>query len=194
MQKPSNNLSGGFCIVAALAILLLPLSWLLSFAAAVLFHEFCHLLTLRLLSGKWMPLSLFASGARIPIPSLSRGRELLCALAGPAGSLLLVLLHPAFPLLAFFGLAQGLYNLLPIYPLDGGRVLRCAADMLLSPNYALWLQEFLSSGCIGAILAAAFYKTLFGGWGILPMLAALTVFYTGFAGNCPCKRGRLALQ
>lgn len=194
MGKRSNSFSGGFCIMAALAILVLPLKWLMAAASAALWHEICHLLALRLLGGKWMPLGLFASGARIIMPDMSRGRELLCAFAGPAGSLMLALLHPWLPLPALFGLVQGIYNLIPIYPLDGGRALACIADELLPPVYALWLREFVAWGFIGGAITAAFYLMLFAGWGIAPLVAVFLLLGPRFAGNCPCKPGRLGLQ
>ena len=66
------------------------------------------------------------------VSGLDTKGELLCALAGPVGSLLLALLP--FPMLALCGLCQGLFNLLPIMPLDGGRVLGCILEMTL-PQY-----------------------------------------------------------
>lgn len=56
---------------------------------------------------------------------MSTGRELIAVLAGPAASLLLLSLVRVFPRVAICGLIQGIYNLLPIYPLDGGKALRC---------------------------------------------------------------------
>ena len=51
-------------------------------------------------------------------------QEWISALAGPAGSLLLGLIMPLFPGVAIIGMVQGIINLLPIYPRDGGRALR----------------------------------------------------------------------
>ena len=194
MPMQRSDISGSFCVVAAIAILLLPLKWLLACAVAAVFHESCHLLALRLLGGRWQHVAVFATGARIPIPELSRGREAVCALAGPLGGMLLLGLYPYFPLLALCALVQSLYNLLPIYPLDGGRALQCVAQMLLPPLYAQWLCEYVAYCCIGAITAIAFYATLFGEWGILPLLVVLLLFGSRFAGKFPCKRANLALQ
>ena len=69
---------------------------------------------------------------------MSPGRELICILAGPAASLLLLCLARIFPRVAICGLIQGCYNLLPIAPLDGGRALHCLLSLLEKRQFRLF--------------------------------------------------------
>lgn len=91
-------------------------------------HEVGHWLTIRLMGGRITRLCLTAAGAELTLDGawpLSYGRECVAALAGPAASLLTAELaaRGRLFLLAGLSLGQGLFNLLPILPLDGGRAL-----------------------------------------------------------------------
>lgn len=57
-------------------------------------------------------------------------KQFISILAGPAGSLSLILLGRAAPKIAIFGLLQGLLNLIPVLPLDGGRLFRLVLDWI----------------------------------------------------------------
>lgn len=124
MKSFEVQISGGFYIAAAFSVLLLPWNVLLSFAAASAVHELCHLVMLRWCKVPVYQIRLGMFGAGLSTAAVLPGQELVCAAAGPAGSLLLACFVKQFPLIALFGFVQGLFNLLPIYPLDGGRILR----------------------------------------------------------------------
>lgn len=118
-------ISPGACILAAFLLLAVPLKWLLAAWMAAIIHELCHIAAIHACGGSVCEIKVGAGGAILETASMTAGRELLCALAGPLGSLLLTLLLRHLPELAICGLIQGIYNLLPLYPLDGGRSLRC---------------------------------------------------------------------
>ena len=124
MKSYEIQISAGFYIGLALAVLMLPWKILLSFGIGALFHELCHLAALGCCGIPVRLIRIGLMGTEITTAPMFPGQELICAAAGPLGSLLLVGLSGWMPELALFGLVQGVFNMLPIYPLDGGRVVR----------------------------------------------------------------------
>ena len=118
------------CLLWAFLLLTVPLHWLLSSLAAACFHELCHYAALRLMGGKILSLQIQANGTTMEIVPLPTEKELLCALAGPMGSILLLSMVRFFPRVALCAGIQGVFNLLPLYPLDGGRAIRCGLRLL----------------------------------------------------------------
>lgn len=95
-------------------------------------HELGHWAAIRLSGGRVAQLRLTVAGAELQVVGfMGYTRELLCAAAGPAVNLVLALGAAQLGLFAFSGLnlVMGLFNLLPLGMLDGGRILSCIAGM-----------------------------------------------------------------
>ncbi len=117
--------------------------FVLSLFGCVLLHEFGHALMARQFGIETQDITLYPIGGVARLRRLPRapGAELLIALAGPAVNVAIVLalaglsflglsdlgLFPGFiELLMVANLALALFNLIPAFPMDGGRVLRAA--------------------------------------------------------------------
>jgi Zn-dependent protease len=122
---PDCTVGAGALILCAAGILLLPLRWLLALLLAGTVHELFHMAALCLLNVPIHTVHIGFRGAYISTAPMSPRQEILASAAGPAGSLVLILFLRFFPELALCGLVQGLYNLLTLYPGDGGRIQRC---------------------------------------------------------------------
>lgn len=139
----------------ALLLLLLPLRLLWGLAVNIAVHELFHILALHLLGAELLSLRLGVLGARIHATPLTPARELLCALAGPFGGICVMLLGRWMPAAAFCAAFHTAWNLLPVYPSDGGRALRCALKLLLptlwAERLACWVQWVVLAGllCLG---------------------------------------------
>lgn len=167
-----SRISGGFLLGLALMMLVLPLPWLLSAVAAAAFHELCHYLAIRVCCGKHSELSLYAAGARMTMPPMSRSREAICALAGPLGGLCLLLFARWIPRVALCAAFQSFFNLMPVYPLDGGRALQSLLSIVCSPPVCRFLCSLVAAICRAAICLLALYGTFRLHLGILPILLA----------------------
>lgn len=173
MAADRQILSGGLCIMLAFALLLLPIQWLLSMIAAAAFHELCHFLAIYYFSGKCSEVKLYSFAAKINLPSMSRGREVMCALAGPIGGMVLLLFARWIPRVAFCAAIQSAYNLLPIYPLDGGRILQSLGDLIFPPPVADLVCRTIRMICILFIWLLAVYSCFHLKLGVFPLLSAL---------------------
>ena len=122
-------------------------------------HELGHIAAALAFGGRADRLSLTAVGAELTFSyraPLTYGQDSLVALAGPAANLLLgglfFALHRNLPTVLSLGV--GAFNLLPILPLDGGRVLYGLLADKLDPD---WADRLLTAvaGCLVGLLAGA---------------------------------------
>lgn len=166
------RIAPSFWVLLALVYWIEP-GLLLPTALAAAAHELGHAAALWLVGGRAEGLALSAVGAELKIAgSLSYTRELPVTLAGPAVSLALAwgAARAGRFLLAGISLALGLFNLLPILPLDGGRAAECLSGLLLGPVGAQRLQDILAAVSLGTLLAFGAIALAQGfGFGLLAM-------------------------
>ena len=122
------TVEGGAWLMLGLYLLLLPVGWVFAMAAAACVHELGHCAAMYALEQPVLGISVGAFGAKIRTLPMEPRKELWCALAGPVFGLVLCLFWRWIPKTACFALAQSLFNLLPVWPLDGGRALRAARN------------------------------------------------------------------
>ena len=157
----------------------------LLFFSSVLLHELSHSLTAKRLGLPVQSITLFIFGGVSALgaePSSAR-QEFQVAIVGPATSFVLGAAFGVFAAvawlqdfedsvpaaiaqyLAFINIAVGVFNMLPGYPLDGGRVLRASlwarsGDMLKATRWAAQSGTFISFGLMAigvlSILAGSF--------------------------------------
>lgn len=138
--------------------------------AACIFHELGHIAAAAAFGGRVESLSLTVVGAELRIGyriPLSYVRDSLVALAGPGANLLAggLFLALNWELAAALTLVVGVFNLLPILPLDGGRVVYGLIADQLDPDWAERLMTALSSCLVGMLVgagtvAAAYYANV----------------------------------
>lgn len=173
-----------FFIFAALALLVLPLKWLIAAAFAAIFHECSHYLALRLCGVRIFGVNVGMGGAELETEAMSDTQELICALAGPAGSFLLFLMVRLFPELGICGGIQGMYNLLPLFPLDGGRAVRSILG-LICPQMAERVFVWIQRGTVTLIVLAAVFAFRYLGYSVV--LAVILLLRKPLRRKIPCK-------
>lgn len=174
------------CFLMAALILLLPLDWLIAALLAAAVHELGHLAVIYAFGSCPELISIGGFGARIHTGPLDNRKEFFCAAAGPTASLFLLSLCRYFPKLAFCGMAQGMFNLVPVHPMDGGRMLHCVLRGLF-PQQAERIFLVLQSLVLCGIVCLALMLTIHGIAGFLPALTCITVLSRLILSKIPCK-------
>ena len=123
-MEPKLTVDASAYIALSCYLLLMPIGWVFSVLIAMAVHELGHCTAIWALGGKVYQIRLSACGAKIETQLLNDRQVLVCALAGPASGLLLCLFYRWIPQIALAALLQSIFNLIPVYPFDGGRALK----------------------------------------------------------------------
>ena len=111
-------------IFVAVLLLLVPFPWLVAWSLAIVVHELCHWLAVRLCGGRIKRLCVGVAGADMQSSGLSERKYLFSVLCGPIGGFLPILFGAWIPRIALCSWLLSVYNLMPVLPLDGGRALQ----------------------------------------------------------------------
>lgn len=170
-------ITSGAYIALASMLLTLPFVWVVSFLTAILIHELFHWIAVRMCGGTVYRCLIDVGGIRMDIAPMTPGRELICALAGPLGSAVLVCLARYMPLVGLCAFVQGIFNLLPVYPLDGGRALRNLLAMFTRADRAERISLRINMILIMFLLSAGIWCMVRCSMGILPVLFPVILWW-----------------
>jgi Zn-dependent protease len=167
-------------------------------AISVIAHEFGHALTARSFGYQTNDITISLIGGCASLISLPRKawQELLTAIAGPLVSFALsavgflsLLFLPirnqwlAFSLwyLAWMNLMLGAFNLLPGFPMDGGRIFRSVLRAFLSRPKATFVAMWVGRA-FAILLGLSGLHAIFsgGGWGFVRVLIAYMIWKEGY--------------
>ena len=182
-----------FYLWLAALLLLLPLDWVISVILAAGFHEFCHGAVLMMFGGKIRGIRITPLGCVMDAESPGDPASFCSILAGPVGSFALLFLCHSFPKAAVCGLFHGLYNLLPVLPLDGGRGLQLILNRLI-PGQAENILSFAGWLVCTLAAAAALWCCRVLSWGITPVILVIFWIIRMHPRKIPCKPWGIGVQ
>ena len=181
------TVSAQACILGAVMVLIVPAPWLVAWLGSVILHEGFHCLALMLCHVKICQIKIGVQGTQILTGTLTGGTAVICALAGPAGGLLLVPLVNTFPRLALCALVHSVYNLLPVYPLDGGRALYGCLQLLFPEKSAAFICNIVAGVVLVVIAVVCVAVTFIWKLGIFPIFFAAVFSVSVLKRKMPCK-------
>ena len=156
---------------------------------AALCHELGHYAALRRRGGWVRAVRISALGAEMQVAGrMSYGGELLAVAAGPGCNLLLwaLLSLTGWPPLAPFAgahLILGALNLLPVRPMDGGRLLWLLTALCTEPYTADRVAYAVGAVASAALLVLCLYLTLTTGAGLFLLPGVLWLAIKGVLPN-----------
>lgn len=180
----SVDVSFALCVTLMLVVDESGLAALALFCCII--HEAAHIACLLILGEHPAAVKLSFYGIKLerqPGANLGRKSEIAVYVCGPAANFILALIFAAFSSLnnsmktaAIISLMTGVFNLLPCVPLDGGNILRCAAEMFFEEEKCERIIFTVSFAALIPLTAAAIFVTFKTGNITLALVTAYLVF------------------
>lgn len=194
MQTTDIEVKPELYIGIALGLLLLPVQWVGAWLLASGIHELFHYIAIRLCRVTVFRLQIGIGGVLMHTGSMDPWQELVCAIAGPISGFLLIFTAKYYPALAICGCVQSLYNLLPLFPMDGGRALRSVLHLLFRPPFAVKVFNVLQKIFLGILAVLTLYMSFKLVLGPMPLLFLFLLLLKNGAIKFPCNAGTKAVQ
>ena len=204
-------LVAGFAVYGLVTKNISDAVWFPLLYGSVFLHELAHAVTARAFGGRVDGIVIHLMGGVTLTRGLRRPlARILMTAAGPATNLALaaVIWFVALPALApaggdpgvgfrvlaalmFANVLWGIFNVLPIYPMDGGHILQTIAEQRLSPARATALSALVSLCTIAAVVVLALF-----GRGLLgfELGSGMLFLFLGFFAWANIQRWRGAAQ
>jgi Zn-dependent protease len=181
-------------ILYAAMLLLFPLNWILGWVVAAAFHELCHGIAVYFTGGKIRKMHFSTLAILLNTDSMPPGKELISALAGPAGSLLLMVCTISIPEIGLSAAMQGLINLLPVFPLDGGRALRAGLVLRFGEMKGNVIFRYFETVVLSGLPVFGVILSFTTGLGLLPLFLCTLLAVRCLLRKIPCKEAQIAVQ
>jgi len=170
-------------IYIVLLLFLIPLKWMLAWLLAAGLHEICHWLAVKLCGAEIYNITIGLGGVKMECSPMTNKKKIFALLCGPIGGLIPLMFAYWIPRTALISWVLSMYNLLPLLPLDGGRVLK----ILIGTKVYTIQKLFLILLSIGAV-----YVSIALRFGFLPLVIIIILWVK--SRNTPCKADTCKVQ
>ena len=156
----------------------------MSFLLSVLVHELGHLLAIKLWKIPVRNIVIGAGGAIIETGAIGLLAESCCAAAGPAAGIVFALaIARTLPQTAVVSVFLSAVNLLPLYPLDGGRILRSVLHIYLDDGNVRMIMKIVTAVVCCALMVGVCWAAARLQMGVWPVFAALILLWKTASGE-----------
>ena len=151
-------LEGLFLLQLAIMMLLLPIRWILASLLAAFVHEMGHYIAVVLCDGSVRNVRVGLWGTVIETAPMLPWRGMICSIAGPIAGFMMIFFSKWLPVTAACAVIQSVYNLIPVFPLDGGRILQNLCQIAGIDESCRLIFEYIVLVSIGVLIVYLYFR------------------------------------